>query len=108
MSDAPSPFDPLFDDEDADGETVIPSGEVTMASFPASVIVAAESGGFSVSAPVSVLFGLSKSGPTLTETRVPFNISSSSLSASPLANLGCGEGVGDRGWYRSCLARKDS
>jgi transcriptional activator SPT8 len=35
MSDAPSPFDPLFDDEDADGETVIPSGEVTMAGTPA-------------------------------------------------------------------------
>ena len=35
MSPAASPFDPLFDDEDADGETVIPSGDVTMAPTPA-------------------------------------------------------------------------
>jgi transcriptional activator SPT8 len=35
MSQAPSPYDPLFDDDaDADGETVMPSGNVTMPTTP--------------------------------------------------------------------------
>ena len=35
MSPAPSPYDPLFDDDaDADGETVLPSGNVTMPTTP--------------------------------------------------------------------------
>jgi len=35
MSQAPSPYDPLFDDDaDADGETVLPSGNVTMPTTP--------------------------------------------------------------------------